>query len=63
LTGVKRIWDKLQATLKPEEVAKAAFVLARGGRFEEAAISYEGDMIAQEQLVKPICSTLPRLHT
>lgn len=45
LTGVKRVWDKLQATLKAEEVQKVAFVLARGGRFEDAAKSYEGDWL------------------
>ncbi|OQX10625.1 MAG: tetrathionate reductase subunit A, partial [Desulfobulbaceae bacterium A2] len=45
LTGVERVLPQLQAVLKEEEWPKVAYALARGGRFEPAAKSYEGDWL------------------
>lgn len=46
MTGVERVWDKISAVLKPEEQRKVAYVLARGGRFEDEKGSYKGDWLA-----------------
>jgi len=46
LTGVERIRDKIEAVLKPEEQRKVAYVLARGGRFENEDKSYQGEWLA-----------------
>ena len=43
LTGVDRLTPVLAATLKPEEIAKVAFVLTRGGRVERAGSALQGD--------------------
>ncbi len=45
LTGVTRVWDKISATLKPEEQKKVAYVLARGGRFENEDKAYQGEWL------------------
>lgn len=43
LTGVERVMPLLQATLKPDEIAKVAFVLTRGGRMDPAGSAVQGD--------------------
>lgn len=45
LTGVERHLPSLQAILSPEEWPKAAYAMARGGRFQPAAKAYEGDWL------------------
>ena len=45
LTGVERHLPSLQAILSPEEWPKAAYAMARGGRFGPAAKAYEGDWL------------------
>jgi tetrathionate reductase subunit A len=45
LTGVERIWDKIEAVLEPEECRKVAYVLTRGGRFENEDKAYEGEWL------------------
>lgn len=46
LSGVERLRPALAATLKPEEWRKVAFVLARGGRYQNQAEGFEGDKAA-----------------
>lgn len=41
LSGVERIRPLLEKTLKPEEVAKVAFLLTRGGRYQPAKDAYD----------------------
>lgn len=41
LTGVDRLLPQLQASLKPEEVRKVAFLLTRGGRYQPAKAAYD----------------------
>lgn len=41
LSGVERIRPLLEKTLKPEEVAKVAFLLSRGGRYQPGKDSYD----------------------
>lgn len=43
LSGVERLRPLLQRTLKPEEVRKVAFILARGGRYQPAKETYSED--------------------
>lgn len=47
LTGVDRLLDDLKSVLKPDEWRKAAYVYARGGRFEDASQAYRGDTLAR----------------
>lgn len=42
-SGVERLLPALKATLKEEEWRKVAFVLARGGRYQNQAEGFEGD--------------------
>ncbi len=46
LSGVDRLLPRLQTTLPAAEVGAVASVLARGGRFEDAAHRYQGEMMA-----------------
>ena len=41
LSGVQRIAPALQRTLKPEEAAKVAFLLSRGGRYQPAKEAFD----------------------
>jgi len=41
LAGVQRIAPALQRALKPEEAAKVAFLLSRGGRYQPAREAYD----------------------
>ncbi len=41
LSGVERIRPLLEKTLKPEEVAKVAFLLTRGGRYQPGKDAYD----------------------
>ena len=43
LSGVERLRPLLERTLKPEEVRKVAFILARGGRYQPAKETYAED--------------------
>ncbi len=43
LSGVERLRPLLEKTLKPEEVAKVAFLLSRGGRFQSGKDAYDED--------------------
>ncbi|MFZ3040830.1 MAG: tetrathionate reductase subunit A [Thiobacillus sp.] len=43
LSGVERLRPLLERTLKPEEVRKVAFILARGGRYQPASETYSED--------------------
>lgn len=43
LSGVERLRPLLERTLKPEEVRKVAFILARGGRYQPARETYSED--------------------
>ncbi|WP_265948897.1 molybdopterin dinucleotide binding domain-containing protein [Dechloromonas sp. A34] len=43
LSGVERIRPLLEKTLKPEEVAKVAFLLSRGGRYQPGKDAYDED--------------------
>lgn len=43
LSGVGRIWHLLENTLKPEEVAKVAFLYTRGGRYQPGKDAYDED--------------------
>jgi len=47
LTGVDRLLDDMQSILKADEWKKVAYVYARGGRFEDAAMGYKGDTLAR----------------
>ncbi|ALG73619.1 tetrathionate reductase subunit A [Azospirillum thiophilum] len=53
LSGVGRLLSELQATLKPEEWRKVAFILARGGRYQNQAEGFEGDR-ATHRFAKPL---------
>ncbi|MGQ9367822.1 molybdopterin-dependent oxidoreductase [Azospirillum sp. ST 5-10] len=44
LSGVERLLPTLKATLKGEEWRKVAFVLARGGRYQNQAEGFEGEI-------------------
>jgi tetrathionate reductase subunit A len=46
-TGVSRILGMLEATLKPEERRRVAYVLARGGRFEPAEKAYVDEWLGR----------------
>ena len=41
LSGVERLRPLLEKTLKPEEVAKVAFLLSRGGRYQPGKEAYD----------------------
>jgi tetrathionate reductase subunit A len=41
LSGVERLRPQLETTLKPEEVAKVAFLLSRGGRYQPGKDAYD----------------------
>ena len=43
LSGVERLRPLLEKTLKPEEVAKVAFLFTRGGRFQPGKDAYDED--------------------
>ncbi|AWJ82295.1 tetrathionate reductase subunit A (plasmid) [Azospirillum sp. TSH58] len=43
LSGVARVLPALQAVLKEEEWRKVAFILARGGRYQNQSEGFEGD--------------------
>lgn len=43
-SGVERVLPSLKTTLKEEEWRKVAFILARGGRYQNQAEGFEGDM-------------------
>lgn len=43
LSGVERIRPLLDKTLKPQEVAKVAFLLSRGGRYQPGKEAYDDD--------------------
>ncbi|HJW23664.1 MAG TPA: molybdopterin dinucleotide binding domain-containing protein [Rhodocyclaceae bacterium] len=43
LSGVERLRPVLEATLKPEEVAKVGFLLSRGGRYQPGKDAYDED--------------------
>jgi tetrathionate reductase subunit A len=43
LSGVERIRPLLEMTLKPEEVAKVAFLYSRGGRYQPGKDSFDED--------------------
>ncbi|GKX64470.1 tetrathionate reductase subunit A [Pragia fontium] len=43
LSGLERLLPEMQRILAPDELRKVAYVLARGGRFEDATESYQGD--------------------
>ena len=53
LSGVERVMPALQATLKPEEWRKVAYILARGGRYQNQAEGFEGDK-ATHKFLKPL---------
>ncbi|WP_208975021.1 molybdopterin dinucleotide binding domain-containing protein [Pseudovibrio exalbescens] len=46
VSGVERIRDLLQGTLKPDEWRKAATIFAKGGRYENKDLSYKGEKSA-----------------
>lgn len=43
LQGLQPELDKWKASIKPEELSKVAYLIARGGRFEKAGQGYVGD--------------------
>ncbi|AWK89126.1 molybdopterin-dependent oxidoreductase [Azospirillum thermophilum] len=53
LSGVERVLPMLKATLKPEEWRKVAFILARGGRYQNQTEGFEGDRAAH-RFAKPL---------
>ncbi|TCZ57309.1 molybdopterin dinucleotide binding domain-containing protein [Roseicella aquatilis] len=46
LVGLDRLRGLLEGTLRPEEWRKVATVLARGGRYQDAADTYQGERFA-----------------
>jgi len=48
LSAVYRIAPQLKQILKPEEWRKAAYVYARGGRFEDADQAYQGETLRHQ---------------
>ncbi|HET6719459.1 MAG TPA: molybdopterin dinucleotide binding domain-containing protein [Rhodocyclaceae bacterium] len=56
LSGVERLRRLLKKTLKPEEVAKVAFLLSRGGRYQPAKDAYDEDNPEwMRNPMKPMC--------
>ncbi|MFQ6371612.1 tetrathionate reductase subunit A [Shewanella sp. YIC-542] len=53
-SGVERIMPVLKARLQPEEVAKAAYLYARGGRFEPLANARDAEGNPQHVWPKPL---------
>ncbi|MCM2252090.1 MAG: molybdopterin-dependent oxidoreductase, partial [Ramlibacter sp.] len=56
LSGVHRLRPLLERTLKPEEAAKVAFLLSRGGRYQPAKDAYDeenGEWM--RNALKPMC--------
>ncbi|SMH28728.1 molybdopterin dinucleotide binding domain-containing protein [Azospirillum agricola] len=53
LSGVGRVLPALKTVLKPEEWRKVAFILARGGRYQNQAEGFEGDK-ATHRFAKPL---------
>lgn len=54
LTGVGRIMPDLEKVLKPDEVAKTAFLFTRGGRHQPAAEAWDERDWAAWRFVKPL---------
>ncbi len=48
LTGVDRLLGDLKSVLKADEWKKAAYLYARGGRFEDLSQAYQGDALARQ---------------
>ena len=44
-SGVDSLLPLMQKTLRPEEISKVAYVLARGGRFEDASERFKGETV------------------
>jgi tetrathionate reductase subunit A len=56
LSGVSRILPLLERTLKPEEVAKVAFLLTRGGRYQPGKDAYDEENAEwMRNPMKPMC--------
>lgn len=43
LSGLEHLLPEMERVLAPDELRKVAFVLSRGGRFEDATESYQGE--------------------
>ena len=48
LSGVRRIADSLKQTLKADEWRKAAYIYARGGRFDDIDKAYKGETLTRK---------------
>ena len=46
MVGLDRLRGVMEATLKPEEWRKVAYVLARGGRYQDAPEAFQGERFA-----------------
>jgi tetrathionate reductase subunit A len=56
LSGVQRLRPLLEKTLKPEEVAKVAFLFSRGGRYQPAKDAYDEENAEwMRNPLKPMC--------
>jgi tetrathionate reductase subunit A len=56
LSGVHRLRSVLERTLKAEEVAKVAFLLSRGGRYQPAKDAYDEENAEwMRNALKPMC--------
>ncbi|HEX9719454.1 MAG TPA: molybdopterin dinucleotide binding domain-containing protein [Ramlibacter sp.] len=56
LSGVHRLRSVLERTLKAEEVAKVAFLLSRGGRYQPAKDAYDEENAEwMRNQLKPMC--------
>ncbi len=48
ITGVSSLKETLESKLKPEEVAKVAMILTRGGRFDNVQDAWQGQRLKQK---------------
>ncbi len=53
LTGIQAVLDRYAGVLTPDEERKVAYVLARGGRFQDRAAAYQGEWLAK-RYAKPV---------
>ncbi|MGF1868845.1 tetrathionate reductase subunit A [Photobacterium indicum] len=62
LSGLERLLPDMQRILTEEELGKVAFILSRGGRFEDASESYNGKFM-KYQWKKPLAIWNEKLGT
>ncbi|MFA0438736.1 tetrathionate reductase subunit A [Vibrio sp. 10N.286.49.C2] len=61
-SGLERLMPAMQKTLTPDELKRVAFIFARGGRFEDASQTYQGELM-KYKWTKPLAIWNEKLGT